>query len=352
MRSELVSKRCAGARCHRRRRWRAAAGSRSKTGRAMLGSTHGESTICAVPEPSLDPSVAASAVRIDPGTGDREEASYLGASQVLGITHIPKEAPGAGVLICSSLHADFLGNYRKEVLLARALCRRGLAVQRFQYRGTGNSGGKPEDVTFETLAEDAGTSLEHLRQRCGLDQVGCFGTRMGALVAANQAGDVPLALWEPVLEARAYFREAFRARLMRQLKEQPTDGSAPASTQGMLDELRQSGSVDVLGYTIHRPLHDSCTDLTLAHQLDGRRGPRLLVQISKSPTLRGDYAAVAAAWESAGVAVDARVIAEDEAWWFVGDDWQAEEERTGTATLIATTTDWFAASFSSVDARS
>jgi hypothetical protein len=275
------------------------------------------------------------ATRNDAITGVREEVAYLGPEgDVLGFTYVPDGVVRGGVVLCPSLHAEFLGNYRKEVLLARDLAAAGLAVQRFHHRGEGNSLGAPEDVTFERLCADATVAGDRLRERTGVDQLAFLGTRLGALVAAATSSG-PLVLWEPVLDARTYFREAFRARRMRELK----DGVAePSSAPSLEAQLSDEGSVDVLGYTIHRSLFESLRPQHLA--IGDVPRPVLIVQIAKRAELRREYTAAAEAWRSAGCPVDTAVVDDDESWWFVGEDWQPEERRSGTATLVAETRRW------------
>lgn len=275
-------------------------------------------------------------MRDDPSAGVREVAAYIGPGQrLLGVTYTPLDAsPRGGVVICSSLHAEFLANYRKEVLLARRLASAGFAVQRFHYRGEGNSLGSPDEVTLTGLRQDVVAASERLRECSGLDQVAVVATRLGALVAAEESSG-PIVLWEPVLEARHYFREAFRARRMRELK----DGMAvPSSAKVLEDQLEQDGSTDVLGYTIHRSLFRSLASQRLALGEPARSV--LLVQIAKASELRKEYSAAADSWRSAGHTVETAVVSEDESWWFVGEDWQPEERRPQTTTLMGTTLDW------------
>lgn len=268
------------------------------------------------------------------------EASYFGRPGLLGFTHTPLDvAPSGGVVICSSLHADFFRNYRKEVLLARALSARGLAVQRFQYRGSGNSEGGADEMTFGSLCDDARAAADRLAAQADVTQTTFIGTRFGSLVAAvaGAASGAPLALWEPVLDADRYFKEAFRARMIRELKE----GWATApSSERLMEELRRNGSVDVLGYTIYRALYESASGRRLDAELGDLPRPVLVVQISRGTEVRSDLAAAASSWAQAGFPVEIRVIEQDQAWWFVGEDWQPEEQRQGTSALLKVTGDW------------
>lgn len=271
----------------------------------------------------------------------------------MGCAHAPLgTTPRAGVVICSSLFGEFLSNYyRREVLLAAALGGQGLAVQRFHYRGTGNSDGRAEEVTFDAMVDDARAAAARLRQEEGVTDVAYLGTRFGAMVAAAAADELagaPLVLWAPVSDGERYFREAFRARMIRELKEGRVERP---STATMLDDLEQDGSVDVLGHAIHRTLFHSANRRSLAASLTTGPRPVLLIQIGKSSQLQGDYAELVGPWRGAGWPVETRVVIEDEAWWFVGEEWKAEEQRAGTAALVAQTHEWLVDHLAHAEAR-
>lgn len=284
------------------------------------------------------------AERVDHRLGVRVVAERFGplGARLIGCAHAPlATTPHAGVVICSSLYGEFLSNYyRREVLLAAALAGQGLAVQRFHYRGTGNSDGRAEEVTFDAMVDDARAGAAHLRTEEGVTDVAFLGTRFGAMIAAAAAADVPNApvvLWAPVSDGERYFREAFRARMIRELKEGRVDRP---STATMLDELERDGVVDVLGHAIQRALFYSAKGKSLAALLTTGPRPVLLTQIGKSGQLQGDYTELVERWRRAGWPVDTSLVTEDEAWWFVGEEWKAEEQRAGTAALVAQTKEW------------
>ena len=245
------------------------------------------------------------------------------------------------MVLCSSIHAELMSNYRKEVLLATRLAEQGIAVQRFHYRGTGNSEGSEEQVTLDAMQDDARTWARTLQRAASVEDVAFFGMRSGALVAGGAAAGfagAPVALWQPVVDPMQYFREIFRARRMRELKA----GRQPAATS-LTDELAAAGMVDVLGYTVQRTLYDSTTDRRLTDEMGPSPRRVLLVQIERSPELNGTHRAAVDAWRGDGWEVDTQVVVHEPAWWFVGEDWKAEEIREETTLLVDTTVDWAAA---------
>jgi alpha-beta hydrolase superfamily lysophospholipase len=273
---------------------------------------------------------------VQPRTGVRREVAFFGRGpdRLFGCTYLPGEAARAGVLICSPPAAELEKNYRRETLLAEALAGRGLAVQRFHFRGAGHSDGDPLAITFDSMLHDVLEAAAHLSERSDVSTLGFVGTRLGALVAAAAAttrDGAPLVCWEPVLEGRRYFREAFRAVAMRALRQ---GEGAPA--QGPVASLRERGSIDVLGHAVGLPLYETLVERTLAETLAARPREVLLVQLSRDPAVGSAHRDAAARLQGLGLPVETRVIEEAEPWWF-------GEHRRGRKALTAATSDWLAA---------
>jgi len=278
-------------------------------------------------------------------TGDdgvQEEAGYFGGPQRLfGVTYRPPD-PSVGVVICSPIHAELLRNYHREVMLARSLARAGYAVQRFQYRGSGNSDGEPADETFDSLREDVETATARLVETTGVDRLAFVGTRLGAVVAALAArklGGVALAMWEPVLNADRYFREIFRGHLVSGLKKH--EEGAERKPQ---EELRETGSVDVLGYSIDRPLYESVRARHLLDDVAGAPADVLLVQIGGARGLRTELGSLVDGWSKEGVSVRTHQLEGTEPWWFGGTPQISEDDRDRASELEEVTTQWMMAS--------
>ena len=288
------------------------------------------------------------ASRSDSTLGIREQVEFIeiGGSRLFACLHAPLGDPVGGVVICSPIQAEFEKNYRREFLLARSLAARGLAVGRFHYRGSGNSDGDAEDATVQTMLEDAHAVVGWLKDRTGISEVGFAGTRWGGLVAADAAAQydpAPLVLWEPVLEPPSYFRDAFRSRLMRDLKDGATNRLSSAALRA---ELERVGFVDVLGYGVYRGLYDDAIGRRLVTALGERPRPVLILQISPEGGLRSEYSSLVTELRSLGFAATAEVIADkEEAWWFADGRGEAAEARVGARALVNLTTEWFVARF-------
>jgi alpha/beta superfamily hydrolase len=290
---------------------------------------------------ALDDAQAASATRVDAVSGVREVVEFFGAeAAIFGCRHVPPQRPLGIVVVCSPLHAEFQTNYRREVAIARSLAARGILVQRFHYRGAGNSFGEADEMTFSTMADDAAAAVERAVEVSGVRRITFLGTRIGALVAAAAAERVPdaaLTLWEPTTDPVRYFREMTRAAAMRDLRTGSTTDSLP-----VLDELRAGRPVDVLGYTIHPGLYGSLVEQRMADLLPARANAALVVQLGLGTDLRRDHRDLVARMQDVGWSVTTRAIEAAETWWFVNDP--AIVGRFSTAVVDATT-EWMLATF-------
>jgi hypothetical protein len=240
--------------------------------------------------------------------------------------------------MCPSLDPDLTVSYRAHVLFARVLAAKGIAVQRFHYRGTGNSFGDPAETTFETLREDALAAVEEARSDAGSAPLAFLGRGWGALVAASITDafpSVPLILWEPVSEPARYYREALLAVKSRQVVEPIGLPSVETSLEG----LPPSGCVDVFGFALYSRLYESSKRRLLADDLGA--GPRrVLMLLPEGRRVRTEYARLEAALRERGLAVDVARAGEPFVAWFTGRHDPAAEEVAGAA--AACVRDWLA----------
>jgi alpha-beta hydrolase superfamily lysophospholipase len=282
------------------------------------------------------------AERIDPETGTREIAEFFGPHELkmFGCAYVPPEPPVGGVVICPSLHAEFAHNYRREVLLARSLAGHRVAVQRFHYRGIGNSDGDGSEASFETMSIDAVDAARWLQERTGVSRLAFVGPRLGAFVAAaasSRFDRAPLVLWAPLTNAVDYFREAFRAQAIRDLK----DGVARRPPGGDITrQLEETGSVDVLGYTVDRGVYASSIGRTLREAVGDQPRPVFLVQIDRASDLSRQNEKMVTNWRNQGFAVDTSVLRSEESWWLTVPIPGGEEARPITKELVEVTTTW------------
>ena len=142
-------------------------------------------------------------------------AFYFGPDNapLFGWLHLPRNKPAGrmGMVLCPPLGIDYVNTYPVLRHLANRLAFHGIPVLRFDYSGTGNSCGF--DVDADRVASwlrDIREARTTLSRVAGCREVGLFGVRIGALLAAAVAHDTVLpclVLWGPVARGRAYVRE-------------------------------------------------------------------------------------------------------------------------------------------------
>jgi len=279
------------------------------------------------------------ATRRDEKAGVVERAGFFGDAdrRLFGVLHAPLGEARRSVVVCPSTAAESLTTYRHDVMLARELAGRGIAALRFHYAGTGHSGGDGEVVTFESMKADALAGAAYLTEHVGLPEVGFVGTRFAALVAASAAaqhGSAPLVLWEPVLEGRRYFREAWRARAIFGIKE-----GTPQAGKSLVDVLASEGVVDVLGYPLFPALYESAVERTLLDEAGSEPRPVLLLHGQAATARQAELDRVAAVLNDRGCDVEVVALPFELVWWFIGPA-RIREVTDKVAGLVGRTASW------------
>ncbi|MGA9597730.1 MAG: hypothetical protein WBV06_16365 [Acidimicrobiia bacterium] len=275
------------------------------------------------------------ATRRHPITGITEEIAYFGeAPQMLGSIHLPAGEIEGAVVICSSTHAEMLKAYHLEVVLARALAARGIAVHRFQYRGDGNSEGLDTDLTLPAMIDAGREVRSRLKERTGLDRVGYAAVRLGAYPAAalaeEEAGTAIL-LWDPIPDTDAFIRDAVRSHAIAALKAE----AKPESLDKVLKRLDQDGVVELLGYEITSAFHNSIAGKKLSDYTP------LETKVMIVPFGSLNMEPIVEAWSHAGIDVANQDRTGSEPWWLAE---QVSQDRHHAAnTLADKSADWLAA---------
>lgn len=115
-------------------------------------------------------------------TGHRFRVT-VGPADVVGVLHLPETRPSPCVVTCHGLGASKDGD--KHLLLAREMPPAGLALARFDFRGSGESGGLHRDATIATRIADLEAVLDYLGKQPALDgRFGLLGSSLGGFVAS------------------------------------------------------------------------------------------------------------------------------------------------------------------------
>ncbi|MBI5684768.1 MAG: alpha/beta fold hydrolase [Verrucomicrobia bacterium] len=128
--------------------------------------------------------------------------------QLVGILHRPEPAASRArrpaILFLHGFTGQKAEAHRLFVKTARALAHAGFIALRFDFRGSGDSGGEFEEVAVSGWRQDARAALDVLLRQQGVDasRVGVIGLSMGGAVACHLAAGEPrvrsLALWSAV----------------------------------------------------------------------------------------------------------------------------------------------------------
>lgn len=148
--------------------------------------------------------------------------------RLFGVFHAPvapsTEAPA--VLLCPPFGQESIRSHRVFRLLAERLAEAGAAALRFDWYGTGDSGGDDADVDLDGWQRDL---LAAHRQLGALLMDGrptvWLGLRLGATVVALASRErvdrlAKIILWSPVIEGRAWLgaQASAHAHLMRHVR--------------------------------------------------------------------------------------------------------------------------------------
>lgn len=111
------------------------------------------------------------------------------------------------VLLMHGFAGHKVGKHRMYVVLSELLTRAGIAVFRFDFRGSGDSEGEFINMTISSEVSDAQKALQWLEKdgRFDMDRLGIMGRSLGGLVAVIAASEYKkvksVALWAPAFHA-------------------------------------------------------------------------------------------------------------------------------------------------------
>lgn len=130
--------------------------------------------------------------------------------------------PTKGIVLCAPYVNEDFKVYRILFNLCRHLAEKGYASLRFDYAGTGDSGGAFEDAEPQDWIRNVVDAVGILSQKCPETPVVLVGCRLGAvwaMLAAEQLGrDVcGVVLWDPVFDVKNYLYNQLRGNLSEQM---------------------------------------------------------------------------------------------------------------------------------------
>jgi pimeloyl-ACP methyl ester carboxylesterase len=115
-----------------------------------------------------------------------------------------KEGRARAAVLCHPWGAEYVYAHRTMRQLAVRLSARGFHTLRFDYFGTGDSGGEDFEADPAAAEADVESAIEGLQDIAGVARVALIGLRLGATLAARTAvrrkeSVEALVLWDPVV---------------------------------------------------------------------------------------------------------------------------------------------------------
>jgi pimeloyl-ACP methyl ester carboxylesterase len=198
--------------------------------------------------------------------------TFFGSSArpLYGVLHAPTGQPrDTGVLLFYPGIQEYGTRHWAFRNLATALSARGFHVMRFDYRGTGDSAGDPDESTVEACVDDALVAYDELRDATGTGSTSFVGLRLGAAIAARVAAagkaSRDLVLWDPVVNGARYLADLQRMDATQRLR--------------LLHELRPPAG-ELGGFPFPRDVQASIEQVDLC-RLEWPAGPRIATFLSE-----------------------------------------------------------------------
>lgn len=178
------------------------------------------------------------------------------AAPLYGVYHAPSSSTSQqqAVLLCAPFGQEYMRSHRAFRQLAMLLNKQGYGVLRFDYKGTGDSYGEPEDASVEDWLENIVQAAEELKHSSQVDRISLVGLRLGGLLASAASTQInnvdQLVLWDSVNSGQDYFNELCQAMDNNQ-------GHASRN-------LSASGDIHFNGFVLTKPQLDALKELELA----------------------------------------------------------------------------------------
>jgi alpha-beta hydrolase superfamily lysophospholipase len=203
----------------------------------------------------------------------------------------------AGVVICSPFGYESVCAHGSLRAFADTCAAAGIPTLRFDYAGTGDSGGTVGEMDqISGWCKDIHAAIEMLERTCKVRRICLLGVRLGALLASLVASereiDAVIAV-APVTSGRRYLRElrAFQATASSQALGPEAVDEADTSTS--------VGGLEVTGFRLSQTSLDSLERVDLSKLSNGPRAAALIIDRDDLPGAKQWAAAI----QSGGVEV-------------------------------------------------
>jgi exosortase A-associated hydrolase 2 len=247
----------------------------------------------------------------------QELAGFLETTPPLyTMVHRTEGASKGTILIAGPFAEEKKAAQRALVEAARGFAQAGYDVLRFDWRGTGDSGGEFALADVSSWLEDLRAAIKAARQMSAAPLT-LLGLRFGAALAWQVASEEDLSvenlvLWEPVTNGSSYARQN---RQRSQIRAQMTQGTGEKST---VATAISEGGFDFDGFFINDKLQNEMTKLDLQNSSLPKIKRLLLLQISGSPRLKKPFEDLAGRARENGIETEIDNVTLEAFWSSIG----------------------------------
>lgn len=212
----------------------------------------------------------------------RKNVSFVvGGLRIRGMLHTPDEGKGPwpAVVLCHGFTGSRVESRFLFVEMSDELEKLGIASLRFDFRGSGESDGRFQEVTVSKEIEDTLAALRFMARRKEIanGKVGLLGLSLGGCVAACAAAEAKdlvksLVLWSPVAVLTDVFEQRF--------------------SDDALKELDQKGYVDVGGLALCREAIEEMEHIDPLHAIAQTTCPLLVIHGTQDQVVPYNHASL------------------------------------------------------------
>lgn len=200
-----------------------------------------------------------------------------------GVYHAPDGDATGVCILAPPLFEERKSAYGALVQLARALAAQGVGAFRFDYRGSGESGGEGGRRRWVHMAEDLLSACDAARKLSGNTPATVIGVRLGATLALTETARVQPAsvvAITPVLKGAAEVR---LWRLRSKMRAELSGGEGPERSTSDAEVL------DLDGFPVAPAFFEDLKPIDLLASAQPAEVPTLLVQVSHRDVASGEY---------------------------------------------------------------